>query len=119
MWQELLSFQRSCAVTVLSRSESPRPLTKGGVLNIQGAGYRKGGISSKYEIVGKHHAEVDLALALLVTGVLANHHHTTMTTNDLALVADRFNARIDLHHFSVRGLLVPVHDATSVEVVWR
>ena len=60
-----------------------------------------------------------LALTLFVARVFADNHDATVATNDLALVADRFNARIDLHHFSVRGLLVPVHDATSVEVVWR
>jgi len=38
-----------------------------------------------------------LALALLVTRVLANNHHVAVTTNDLALVADLLNARVNLH----------------------
>ena len=38
-----------------------------------------------------------LALALLVTRVLADNHHVAVTTNDLALVADLLNARVNLH----------------------
>ena len=41
-----------------------------------------------------------LALALLVARVLADHHHATVTTNDLALVADLLNARVNLHAFT-------------------
>jgi hypothetical protein len=39
----------------------------------------------------------ELALALLVAQVLADHHYPTMATNDLALVADRLDTRLDLH----------------------
>jgi hypothetical protein len=38
-----------------------------------------------------------LALALLVTRVLANDHHFGVTTNYLALIADLLNAWVDLH----------------------
>jgi hypothetical protein len=38
-----------------------------------------------------------LALALLVTRVLANDHDATVTTNDLALVANLLNAWVNLH----------------------
>jgi len=38
-----------------------------------------------------------LALALLVARVLANHHHVAVTTDDLALVADLLDARVNLH----------------------
>ena len=38
-----------------------------------------------------------LALALLVTRVLANNHHVSVTADDLALVADLLNARVNLH----------------------
>ena len=38
-----------------------------------------------------------LALALLVTRVLADNHHVAVTTNHLALVADLLNARVNLH----------------------
>src|SRR6185437_3328667 len=38
-----------------------------------------------------------LALPLLVPQVLADDHHATVATDDLALVADRLDARIDLH----------------------
>ncbi len=37
------------------------------------------------------------ALALLVTQVLADDHDPTVATDDLALVADRLDARLDLH----------------------
>ena len=38
-----------------------------------------------------------LALTLLVAQVLADNHDPTMATDDLALVADRLDARLDLH----------------------
>ena len=37
------------------------------------------------------------ALALLVARVVADHHHTTVPANDLALVADLLDARLNLH----------------------
>ena len=37
------------------------------------------------------------ALALLVTRVVANHHHATVPADDLALVADLLDARLNLH----------------------
>lgn len=39
----------------------------------------------------------DLALALLVARVFADHHDHTVTADHLALIADRLNARLDLH----------------------
>lgn len=42
-------------------------------------------------------AKNELALALLVTWVLTNNHHATVTTDDLALIANLFDARINLH----------------------
>ena len=41
-----------------------------------------------------------LALALLVTRVLANHHYAAVATNDLALVANLLDARVNLHALS-------------------
>ena len=38
-----------------------------------------------------------LALALLVTWVLANHHDVSVAANNLALVADGLNAGVNLH----------------------
>lgn len=38
-----------------------------------------------------------LALALLVARVFADHHDHTVTADHLALIADRLNARLDLH----------------------
>jgi len=35
-----------------------------------------------------------------VTRVLANNHHVSVTTNDLALIADLLDAWINLHAFS-------------------
>ena len=37
------------------------------------------------------------ALALLVARVVADHHHTTVPANNLALVADLLDARLNLH----------------------
>jgi len=55
-----------------------------------------------------------------VTEVLADHHDATVTTNNFALVTNLLNAWLDLHvppsflYFS----LVPINNATSVEVIW-
>ena len=38
-----------------------------------------------------------LALALLVARVFADHHDHTVTADHFALIADRLNARLDLH----------------------
>jgi len=38
-----------------------------------------------------------LALTLLVTKVLANHHDATLAANDFALIANLLNAWINLH----------------------
>jgi hypothetical protein len=54
------------------------------------------------------------ALALLVTGVRADHHDATVTTNHLAVIAHRLDAWSYFHGFS---LLVPVGDTASSEVV--
>ena len=42
-------------------------------------------------------ATVGLALALFVARVFADHHDYAMTANHFALIADRLNARLDLH----------------------
>jgi hypothetical protein len=70
-----------------------------------------------------------LALALLVLGGFANHHDAAVPTDDLALIANRFDARLDLHDWSFIGIgnrrlslgqsLVPVGDAAPREVVGR
>ncbi len=39
----------------------------------------------------------ELALTLLVTKILTDHHYATLTTNDLALVANLLHAWINLH----------------------
>jgi len=69
-----------------------------------------------------------------VSGVFANHHHVSVATDDLALVANLFNARANLHislllascrnlsgrSFSAdRGLFVAVDDAAAGQVVRR
>jgi hypothetical protein len=41
----------------------------------------------------------DLALTLLVTQVLADHHDPAVTTDHLALLADLLDARLNLHVF--------------------
>jgi hypothetical protein len=38
-----------------------------------------------------------LALALLVPGVFADHHHTPVTTDDLALLTNFLDARAYFH----------------------
>ena len=67
--------------------------------------YRSGGLNS-FE-VKSHHAYLyllvveanELALTLLVTKILADHHYATFTTNDFALVANLLHAWINLHVF--------------------
>jgi hypothetical protein len=76
-----------------------------------------------------------LALALLVTRVLADDHDIAVTTNDFALVANLLDAGVDLHCFSFIAVFVPVasrepavtsqqflfvaiDDAATGEVVW-
>jgi len=39
----------------------------------------------------------ELPLTLLVSKIFADHHYATLTTNDLALVADLLHAWINLH----------------------
>lgn len=58
-----------------------------------------------------------LALTLLVTRVLTDHHHVAVTTDDLALIADRLDAGVNLH--ASVFLLVAVDDAAASEVVGR
>lgn len=59
------------------------------------------------------------ALPLLVTGVSADDHDTTVATNHLAVVAHRFDAWSYFHGFSLLAVLfVSVRDATPSEVVW-
>ena len=58
-----------------------------------------------------------LALALLMAWVFADHHDVAVATNDLALVADRLDAWLHLHGFSL--LLVAIHDPAAGEVVRR
>jgi len=44
-----------------------------------------------------HYKSELLALALLVTKVVANDHDATITTNDFALVADLLHAWLNFH----------------------
>lgn len=78
-----------------------------------------------------------LALALLVSGVRANHHDAAVAADDLAVIADLLNAGLDLHVVSLcislssysRGaasryfpaiyLLVAVNDSAAGQVVGR
>lgn len=80
--------------------------------------------------------EGELALALLVARVLADHHDPAVTADHFALVADLLDARLDLHGVPLRvlqlicwsglgtialppsNLLVAVDDTTTCEVVW-
>jgi hypothetical protein len=61
-----------------------------------------------------------LTLPLFVTEVLADHHDATVTTNNFALVTNLLNAWLDLHvpPSFLYFLLVPINNATSVEVIW-
>lgn len=78
-------------------------------------------------------------MTLLVTQVVADHHDPTVTTDHLALLADRLDARLNLHVVLIsccvvvdgarpqttfpepgmvgKSLLVAVDDATAREVV--
>jgi hypothetical protein len=58
-----------------------------------------GGLGCLSKITPEHDS-VESALALLVTYVFADHHDATVTTNDLALVADLFDAWLHLHGYS-------------------
>src|SRR6266851_6679309 len=58
-----------------------------------------------------------LSLPLLVPGVGADHHHRAVAADHLALLADRLDARSYFHRLLRGLLLVPVGDATPVEVV--
>ena len=76
----------------------------------------------------------DLALALLVLGVLADDANDPLAVDDLAFVTDWFYGGTDFHFryfpsefrawcWAVRlprssGLLVAVDDAAAVQVVW-
>ena len=58
-----------------------------------------------------------LALTLLVTKILADHHYATLTTNDFALVANLLHAWINLHVIFLllevsNDLLVTVNNST-------
>ena len=48
-----------------------------------------------------------LALALFVTRVFANDHDPAVSANHFALVADLFDAGIDLHVFCLFAVVVP------------
>ena len=69
-----------------------------------------------------------------MSGVFANHHHVSVATDDLALVANLLNARANLHislllascrNFSGRsfsadgGLFVAVDNAAAGQVIGR
>ena len=82
-------------------------------------------------------AKLLLALTLLVTQVVADNHDPTLAADHLALLADRLDARVDLHvdpigvlsamtdmvnpgqvrPGKIVGLLVSVNDAAAGEVV--
>ena len=47
--------------------------------------------------MGDAHLSRHLALTLLVTNVFADDHDATVPANNLALVADLLDARLDLH----------------------
>jgi len=56
-------------------------------------------------------ALVYLALALFVARVTANHHHSSMTTDDSATVTNLFYAWVYFHRLS---LLIAINDAATV-----
>lgn len=56
--------------------------------------------------------KVDLALTLLVTQVLADHHDPTVTTDHLALLADLLDARLNLHVRPISCMCASGHDAS-------
>ena len=49
----------------------------------------------------------DLALTLFVAWVIADDHDPTVTTNDLALIANLLDAGVYLHDASFIAVLVP------------
>lgn len=53
-----------------------------------------------------------LALALLVTRVLADHHDVSVAANNLALVADGLNAGVNLH------CSFPFYRCLRTEALW-
>src|SRR5664279_242423 len=57
-----------------------------------------------------------LALALLVPGVaLADDHDAAVATDHLAVIADRLDARVDLHRSSLLAVIVNRFDETKQE----
>lgn len=52
-----------------------------------------------------------LALALLVTWVTADDHHTSVTTDDSAAVTNLFYAWVYFHRLS---LLIAINDAATI-----
>ncbi len=59
-----------------------------------------------------------LALALLVTRVLADNHDATVATDDLALVANLLDAWVDLHvSYFLKFLFVAIDDSATSQVV--
>lgn len=73
----------------------------------------------------------ELTLTLLVSRIVTNDHDATMPADDLAVIADLLNARLDLHSvvlsWSLRagtlrrvgGLLVAVNDPAARKIVGR
>src|SRR3954467_4349973 len=68
---------------------------------------------------GRYSLTCCLTLPLLMAGVVAEHHHAPVPTDDLALVTDLLDARLDLHSLAEPLLLVPVDDAAAGQVVRR
>ena len=55
------------------------------------------GLGMRLQVIQLWIYERNSTLPLLVAEVLADHHDAAVATNDLALVADRLDARVDLH----------------------
>ena len=55
-----------------------------------------------------------LTLSLLVTRVFANDHDPTVTADHLALVANLFDARVDLHFCCLFAVVVPAGNRGSL-----
>src|SRR5690242_16236287 len=86
----------SCCSEVLAppAREGPRPPTGGGTVRAGPGGVGTGLFSCRAAGSGARR----LALPLLVArGRGADHHDAAVTTDDTALVADRLDARLDLH----------------------
>ena len=60
---------------------------------------------------------LQLTLALLVLGVLADNHNLTLALDDLALLAHGLNGRSDFHLFYL--LLASPDDAAAAQVIGR